>query len=172
MSGGKTEMPDNATEETAGKGGSKKLLIIGLVAGLLFGGGVAAAYFLFLAPKPEAVPVAEETPKEDPKLSSGIFVKLERLSAPLVVNDQVSGYVLLDLSLELVEAGDEAMVTQRLPILKDAFLREVTRAPIGKTDQPMVIDYENLVERLKTVANQELKRAVIDRVLISQTTRI
>jgi len=160
-------------EKNNGKGGAggRKFLVLGLIAGLGLGGGGTAGYFLFAGGDETATePVkAEEAPQPPQKTT---FVKLERLSAPLVSNGRVLGYVLLDLSLEVKGAEDELRVAQRLPALRAAFLKEVTDTPIGKQDQPMVIDYDGLTGRLRTVANRELGRETVLRVLVTQSTRL
>lgn len=163
-----------ATEHAANTGGGRKFLVIGLLAGLLIGGGGAGAYFLFLGNEEQAS-ASVETPAPPPaeeKPVETVFVKLERLSAPLVSNDRVMGYVLLNLSLEVKGTENEVKVAQRLPALKAAFLRDVTTTPIGKPDQPMIIDYESLTSRLTEVANRELGEDMILRVLVTQSTRI
>lgn len=161
-----------AAETEKPKGGGKKLLIIGLAAGLLAGGGGAAGYFLFLAPpaapEQEPAPVAEPEPAPAPTS----FVTLEKLSAPLVHDGEVMGYVLLDLSLEVAGPEEISRVNERLPALKAAFLRDVTATPIGKADAPLVIDYEALTARLREVANRELPQPDVLRVLITQSTRL
>lgn len=167
--------PDDKAKEADGKasaGGGKKLLIIGLAAGLLVGGGIAAAYFLFLAPQKKAVAAVEAPPPPPPPPENTTFVKVDRVSAPLVHEGQVLGYVLLDLSLEVKGNANELLVAQRLPALKAAFLKEVTRAPIGKEGEPLIIDFDALTNRLRQAANQELGKAAILRVLITQSTRV
>ncbi|RIK92789.1 MAG: hypothetical protein DCC73_10940 [Proteobacteria bacterium] len=166
--------PDDKAKEADGKassGSGKKLLIIGLAAGLLAGGGIAAAYFLFLAPQKKVV-AAVETPPPPPAPENTTFVKVDRVSAPLVHEGQVLGYVLLDLSLEVKGNANELLVAQRLPALKAAFLKEVTRAPIGKEGEPLIIDFDALTNRLRQAANQELGKAAILRVLVTQSTRV
>lgn len=161
-------MSGDAKDNAAKPGGGKKLLIMGLAAGLLVGGGGAAAFFLFLKPKEEP---AAEKPAEAAQPEPASFVKLDRLSAPLQSGDIVVGYVLLDLSLEVKTKNDELLVVQKLPAVRAAFLREVTNTPIGKPDQPLVVDFDGLTARLKETANRELGRAAVSRVLVLQSTR-
>lgn len=151
------------------KGGGKKLMMIGLAAGLVLGGGGAAGFFLFLQPK--ETPAAQEKPAEK-RVPEAVFVKVDRLSAPVISGDLVIGYMLFDLSLEVQKASDELQVVKRLPAIRAAFLREVTNTPIGKPDQPFVVDFDSLTARLKDVANRELGSAMLSRVLVVQTTRI
>ena len=172
-------MADNngaENEQAAKPGGGRKFLVIGLVLGLLIGGAGAGGYFLFMGGEEENAntPATAEqaVPEKETKPIKTAFVKLDRLSAPLVSNGRVVGYVLLDLSLEVIGSENEVRVAQRLPALKASFLREVTTTPIGKPDQPMIIDYESLTARLTEVANRELDEELILRVLVTQSTRV
>ncbi len=170
----------DSTSVAAEKKPSKKLLIIGLVLGLALGGGGAAAVFLTKGDAPaegkdgehvgndaDGDPEAVETP-----VVETAFVKLDRLSAPFVYQGRILGYVLLDLSLEVEKGPQEMRIAQQLPSLRAAFLIEVTERPIGKPDQPTVIDYEGASQRLLDVANRELKGAELRRILITQSTRL
>lgn len=159
-------MSDEKEMRTVNKGG-RKLLVVGLLAGLVAGGGGAAGYFLFAEDQ-----AAEPAPVAPPVASKTSFIKIERISAPLVRDDTVVGYMLLDLSLELGKAEDELLIARRLPALRAAFLQEVTREPIGKPGQPLIIDYERLPERLRDAANRELTTPAVMRVLITQSVRI
>jgi flagellar FliL protein len=161
--------PEETAEEKP-KSGGKKLLILGLLAGLILGGGGAAAYFLTMSPPPAETEAAPEALPE-PEIATA-FVALERMSAPLVQDGQILGYVLLDLSLEAEEGPTAELVAQRLPALSAAFLRDMTQTPIGKPDAPMVIDYDSLMVRLQAAANQELGQDAVIRVLVTHSTRL
>jgi len=170
-------MADNnaaGNEQAAKSGGGRKFLVIGLMLGLLIGGAGAGGYFLFMGGEEDASAsvTGTEIPEKAAKPVKTVFVKLDQLSAPLVSNGRVMGYVLLDLSLEVKASEHEVKVAQRLPALKAAFLKEVTSTPIGKPDQPMIIDYEALTSRLTSVANRELGEELILRVLVTQSTRV
>lgn len=156
-------------------GGGRKPLMIGLAAGLLAGGAAVAAYFLLLRPAGPAAdkPVAAAPDAATASASAAAtYVKLDRLSAPLLADNIVMGYVLLDLSLEVKNKSDELAVVQKLPALRAAFLRAVTETPIGKPDQPLVVDFASLTARLQDTANRELGKPLVKRVLVVQTTRI
>lgn len=164
-----SETPEQ--EQTKPRKRSKLPLVAGLAAGLILGGGGAAGYFLFLTggrpapPQPVAQPAAKAPPKT-------FFVKVDRLSAPLVDGQRVVAYVLLDLSLEIKDSDVELMIAQRMPALRDAFLREMTRTTISRADQPLIVDFDALAERLRSAANAELQRDGVLRVLVTQTTRL
>lgn len=161
--------PEKSSKKT------RLLIVAGLVGGLVLGGGGVAAFFIFGpnagSPKPEPIskPVVDEEGKPvEPAIA---YVKLTDLSAPMISKGRILAYVLLDLSLE-VDGADEAQVTEQLPALQAAFLIEVTQRPVGKPDQPLVIDYEGVTKRLAAVANRELKGPVVKQVLVTQSTRM
>lgn len=180
-------MADDSGKDTQKKsGGGRKLLVLGLLAGLLMGGLGVGGFFMLTGEEPSAEQAAETESTdtndtesvdeadadESSARQSTAFVRLDRLSAPLINDGRVMGYVLLDLSIEVRRSDDELVVAQRLPALRAAFLRDVTENPIGKPDQPMIIDYETLTSRLRAAANRELPRPVVLRVLVTQSTRL
>lgn len=149
-------------------GGRGKLpLILGLAAGLVLGGGGVGGYFVFLAPEGNALAEGEQ-----PAARRTTFIRIDRLSAPLFDEGRVVAYALLDLSLEVRSNGDDILIAQRMPALRDAFLREVTENSISRAGTPLVIDYDALTTRLREVANRELRKDVVLRVLVIQTTRL
>lgn len=154
--------------ENKSGGRSKLALILGLTAGLLVGGGGVGGYFVFF------VPESAETPAEaeQPAARKTTFIRIDRLSAPLSNDGRVVAYALLDLSLEVRSNGDDLLIAQRMPALRDAFLREVTENTVSRAGQPLVIDYDAVTTRLRDVANRELRKEVVLRVLVTQTTRL
>lgn len=167
--------PVEAAPPAKGSKKTKLLIVAGLVGGLALGGGGAAAFFI-LGPKagsPKAEPVAKSAVDEEGKpIGPAIaYVTLKGLSAPMISQGRILAYVLLDLSLE-VAGADEARVTEQLPALQAAFLIEVTQRPVGKPDQPLMIDYEDVTKRLTAVANRELKGPVVKQVLVTQSIRM
>ena len=83
--------------EEAAKGGGKMKLIIMVLPTLLL--VVALAYFLFLKPAPEAVPVEEPPPEP------GIVVVLE----PVTINLSTGHYLKLGMTLQATAAVAEAV---------------------------------------------------------------
>ena len=171
-----TEAEPAADAEVAAKKAAKKrlfLMIAAVVGGLVLGGGGVGAYFIFghksdaetkAAPKVKAV-------EEKPAAQAVAYVSLPHLSAPILDNGKVLGYVLLDFSLEVNEGEEQANIFQNLPAIRAAFLIDVTQHPIGTPEDPTVIDYAGLGTRLLDVANQAVKGGGIKRVLVTQTVR-
>lgn len=161
---------DQDKSKPRSKGRSKLPLILGLCLGLALGGGGVAAYFLFVAGGDPVPPMPQPVAVEAPAKS--FFVKVERLSAPLVDGEQVVAYVLLDLSLEINDSAVELMIAQRMPALRDAFLREMTRTSISRPGQPLIVDFDALAERLRATANGVMQREGVLRVLVTRTVRL
>lgn len=154
--------------ENRSGGRSRLALILGITAGLLLGGGGVGAYFVFFA----APQSGDATTDASSATRKTTFIRIDRLSAPLSADGRVVAYALLDLSLEVRSNGDDILIAQRMPALRDAFLREVTDNSISREGQPLVIDYDAVTTRLRDVANRELRKDVVLRVLVTQTTRL
>jgi flagellar basal body-associated protein FliL len=174
----------NAVDDPAivAKKAKKKqlLILIAAVSGsLAIGGGAVAAFFIYSKNNAPAAseakldaPLKKNEKAEKPPANAMVYVSLPRLSAPLIDHDKVLGYAILDLSLEVENSAIQAKVFEQLPVLRAAFLQEVTDHPIGKKDDPTIVDYDNLTKRLADVANRELKDAHVNRVMITQTIRL
>ncbi len=154
-------------EEDEGKGSSKKLLIFGLIGGLAIGGGATFGVLAFLGGGDGAVeeePVVEEEPL--PEMVSE-YVKINRIPAALSgPSGRQLGYVFFDLSLEVKNAEDRDWVLVRVPVLRDAFLRTISRNGVAYANRPTDVDYETLKARLKQAANAALERDIITAVLV------
>ncbi len=157
------------TEEEKPKSGSKKLLIIGLFIGLLLGGGGGFGAYMMLAGgnKPEVheeeVAVIVKEPKTDP-----FFVKVDRMTLPLIHKNRVLGNVVIDFSMEVDGNDNKMMVIRYLPEIRDAMLRHFSVTPIGKTDSPRNIDYPRLKKTLKDISNNVLDDPLVMRVMVVQ----
>ncbi len=154
--------------EDAPKKGSKKLLIIGLLLGLLLGGGGGVGAFMMMGGGGEHVEeehkeAVVEEPKTDPQ-----FVKLERMTLPLVKNNKVLGQMVIDFSLEVDGTDNKMIVIRNLPEIRDAMLRHYSDMPLGKTDSPRSVDYPRLKKTLKKISNKLLHDPLVTRVMIVQ----
>lgn len=145
------------------------ILIAAVAGGLILGGGAVAAFFLTRPPAQTAKTPAPAAEKKAPPPVALAFVAVPNVTAPLVDNGKVLGYVMLSFSVEVNAGPEEGKVFQHLPALQAAFLIDVTEHPIGTPEDPTVIDYERLQTRLLEVANREMQDGAIKRVLITQT---
>ena len=162
------ETEDKAEE--APKKGSKKLLIIGLLLGLLLGGGAGAGALMMMGGG-GAEHVEEKDHKEavveEPKTDHQ-FVKLERMTLPLVKNNKVLGQMMIDFSLEVDGTENKMTVIRKLPEIRDAILRHYSDTPLGKADSPRSVDYPKLKKTLKKISNKLLHEPLVTRVMVVQ----
>lgn len=155
---------DDAADAPPAKAGKRGMMLVVLpLAGLLLGGGGVAGYFLFLAPPPAvpgAVEVVEEAPPPPPH--TPVFVKLERLSAPLIGDKRaLLGYVGLDLQLEVDGEEVAQRVEDNLPIVRHAVNMALSERGAGRADNPRMIDYAGIAATVKDAANTALHEPLI-----------
>ncbi len=111
----------------------------------------------------EGVVVVEEKPKIDQQ-----FVKVDRVTIPLIHKNRVMGYMMMDFSLEVDGNENKMAVFNHLPEIRDALLRHYSETPIGKVDSPRRIDFPKLKKTLKEICNKILHEPLVRQVLIVQ----
>ena len=150
--------------------GSKKLLIVGLLAGLIFGGGGAAGYFIMLsgdeASKAEEKVVVEE---KKPELPDYQYARMDRLQLPLFYKGRVLNYTVMDVSMEVIGNDDKMLAVKNVLVVKDALLRHYSVNSIGREDNPRIVDFEKLSDKIIELANAEAHRDIVTRVVISES---
>lgn len=162
-------------EESEGRSG-RLMLIFGLVGGLAVGGGGTFYYTTQMAAQDgEAVEEVVEEEEAEPEPEEVIDVRylyIERL--PAGITDQrgnVIGYVFLTFSLETRDPDEQSYVSERLPVIMDAFNKDISEYGITRADKPGAIDYDGVTSRLKDVANTLLGREMIYGVYITNALR-
>ena len=156
---------DENTEDENSGGSSKKLLIIGLVIGLALGGGGAVAA-LMSGGGDEA---AEKPPEKEAPAKHKIdihFVKIERFNVPLVHKGRVLHYMMMDLSLEVDGNDNKLKIVHRMPAIRDAFLKDVTKKSLSDPQHPRIMDFAAFKKRFKNTANEILHEDLVLNVLI------
>lgn len=149
--------------------GSKKLLIIGLLAGLLFGGGGAAGFFIMM-PIEEDVEVVEEVVEEpEEELPDYQYARMDRLQLPVLYKNRVLNYTIMDVSLETVGNEDKMLAVKNVLVVRDALLRHYSVNSIGREDNPAVVDFDKLSEKIMELANAEAHKDIVTRVIISES---
>jgi len=157
-------------EEEKPKSGGKKLLIIGLVAGLLVGGGGSAGYFLLLSGGEEAEPVEEELVEEqEPDLPDYRYARMDRLQLPVFYKERVLNYAIMDVSLEVIGNEDKLLVVKNIFIVRDALLRYYSVNSVSRDDNPGIVDFDMLSEKIKEFTNAAAHKEIITRVIISES---
>lgn len=164
------EEKDTNEDGAKPSGGSKKLLVIGLIAGLLVGGGGAAGYFI-MQPSNDAnhEAAAEEVVEKAPELPDFQYARIDKLNLPLFYKGRVLNYAVTSVSLETIGNDDKLIVVKNIIIIKDALLRYFSINAVGREDNPRIVDFDKLASKIKEVANQEIGREIVTRVVISET---
>lgn len=140
----------------------KIIIILGIVLVLLLGGGGAAYFFraeLFGGkPTEEKAPIA--------KKADAVFVDLESLAVAVIRHHRVEKQVVLQVSLEVPDEAARAKVAHALPLIKDAFIRDLydyfAIQPIGRAG----LNVEAIKKRLKRTADGVMGKGLIRAVLI------
>lgn len=167
------EAKPGADGATAPKGKRGMLVIVMLVLGIALGGGGAAGYFLYLAPKPkDAATLAAEKAKADAEEAKRLaaiepdFEEMERMTMPMI--DQkglLVGYMSMDVSLQIApEKGD--LVRARLPLIRHAFNEAMSVVSVGQATDPRMLDYTKAEQVLMDAANTAVGEAAIQRIVV------
>lgn len=162
------EKPESEDASEQPKSGGKKLLIIGLVAGILIGGGAGAGAFFMMGNSANEEVFVEPEPVVHEPVIEPFFVKLERVTLPIIHNDRTLGSLTVEFSLEVGSNEDKMMVIRNLPEIRDAMLRHYSVTPIGKASSPKSIDYDRLKKTLKDISNNILQHPVVTKVMVVQ----
>ncbi|WP_138379897.1 flagellar basal body-associated FliL family protein [Luteithermobacter gelatinilyticus] len=150
-----------------GQSGGKKFLIVGLLAGLVIGGAAGGAAFLFLGAETGGMaPGAAQEKKDPPKPKDIHYVKMERFTAPLVHKGRVLNYVVMDLSIEVESNENKLLVVRNLPLIRSALLQSVSETPIGRKDNPYMVDYQAFSDRMKKISNEVIGKTAVNKVLV------
>jgi len=154
-----------------------KLVILGLAAIALLGGGAAGAYFFLNKPAEASAPMdevkkaadKEKTAKAEGEAAQPTqkFVKLEPMIFPVINDSGVVQSVSLVVSLEVADDETAKKVDYLSPRLKDAYIQDM----YGQLNQKSsmvngVISVEKLKERLNRVSEKVLGPNVVNDVLL------
>jgi flagellar basal body-associated protein FliL len=164
-------------EEETGKS-SRMMLIVGTLIGLTV--GVVGA-FLWLSNKDEASSEEEEVVEEVVEPSeeevaipavSYIYLYIERMPAALVdENGRTVGYVFLDITLELHDSEEQSYVSARMPRVKDALLRAISKNGLTRPGTSGQMDYDRVSSYLLEASNAAIEKEYVTGVYITRALR-
>ena len=144
----------------------KLIIILVIVAVLLLGGGGAAYFFrdaLFGAETSETQAAAKLPIK---KATNAQFVDLETINIAIIRNRRVVKHVILQVSLEIANEEVRAAVTNALPRIKDAFIKDMydyyAIAPVKDNG----VNVEAIKKRLKRTVATVVRNGSVTDVLI------
>jgi flagellar FliL protein len=155
------EAQEEQAEEKPGKGSSLKLIIIVVAAALVLAGGGVGAYVFLAGKKADSSEGGHGEQKAAESQSA--LVPLE----PFVVNLSAPGrYLKVSIQFEIKDTSSQEMVTQKMPILRDAVITllsskssEAVSGPEGK--------YE-LKDEILFRANQALGKEVFKNIYFTE----
>ena len=115
--------------------------------------GLALALTLILPP-PGAL--AAEAPPKDPKDQGTTDVELPPILAPMVVDNRLESYAYITVALTPMSRERQLLIREKMPFLRDGFLREVNKASIAAASDPKMVDQSALKKRLMARVSQIL----------------
>jgi len=106
-----------------------------------------------LAVAPIAAQAAEAI---DTKNRGPVDVELPPIIAPMIVAQRLESYAYITVSLTPSSLNSAFLIREKIPFLQDAFLRELNKASIVKTDDAKTVDSAAVKGRLETKMKQIL----------------
>jgi hypothetical protein len=103
---------------------------------------ILASAALVLASPGEA---AESGAAKSPDL---VDVEVPAIFAPLIVQQRLESYAYITVLLTPAGADKTLIIREKMPFLRDAFLRELNKGTITKADDPKMIDTAAVKTRL------------------------
>ncbi|MSP95010.1 MAG: hypothetical protein EXR00_07025 [Alphaproteobacteria bacterium] len=120
---------------------------------------IAAALALALAPSAYAAEAAEQ----------GIVdVGLPALLAPMIVGPRLESYAYIIIVLAPTGANKVLLIREKVPFLRDAFLRELNKGTIVKAADTKAVDAEAIKTRLTARMNQVLPAGTVAELKLEQ----
>jgi flagellar basal body-associated protein FliL len=102
------------------------------------------------------LPLHSAISAEPPKDQGPTNVELPPILAPMVVANRLESYAYITIALAPASRDKVFAIRDKMPFLQDAFLREVNKASIVKSDDPKTVDAAALKARLMVQLNRIL----------------
>ena len=117
----------------------------------------AVLWALLMVSPVERVVGAEPPPKDQAVTN----VELPAFLAPMLLGNRLESYAYITVALTPANREKMLAIREKMPFLRDAFLREVNKASIVKTDDPKTVDTVALKARLLVRVNQILPKGSV-----------
>jgi flagellar basal body-associated protein FliL len=88
-------------------------------------------------------------------------VELPPILAPIVIDNRLDSYAYITIALTPASGDKVFTIREKVPFLRDGFLREVNKTSIGKADDPKTVDQSALKARLLGRMNQILPKGTV-----------
>ena len=113
---------------------------------------LASALLLLASPSEAAEPA---------KSQDLVDVEIPPIFAPLIVQQRLESYAYITVLLTPAAADKTLIIREKMPFLRDAFLRELNKGTITKADDPKTIDEPAVRTRLLSRLNQILAAGTV-----------
>jgi flagellar basal body-associated protein FliL len=102
--------------------------------------------------------LAAEAAKDskDPKDQGTTDVEIPPILAPMVVDNRLESYAYITVALTPTSRERQLLIREKMPFLRDGFLREVNKASIANAGDHKTVDQPALKKRLLVRVNQIL----------------
>jgi flagellar basal body-associated protein FliL len=117
----------------------------------------AALAALLMVSSVERAVGAEPSPKDQAVTN----VELPAFLAPMLLGNRLEQYAYITVALTPANREKMLAIREKMPFLRDAFLREVNKASIVKGDDPKTVDTVALKARLLVRVNQILPQGSV-----------
>lgn len=98
---------------------------------------------------------------KDPKDQGTTDVEVPPILAPMVVDNRLESYAYITVALTPVSRERQLLIREKMPFLRDGFLREVNKASIAAAADPKMVDQPALKKRLMVRVNQILPAGTV-----------
>jgi flagellar basal body-associated protein FliL len=116
-----------------------------------------------------AAPHHEQEEEGKPAPPAGpAFVKMLPINVPIINGNRVSAQVGISLSLELVDGKTADDLEDKLPVLQDAFIKDLYVIFQQRIDQGRPLSGELIKSRLLLTAGRVVGQGIVKSVLIEQ----
>jgi hypothetical protein len=88
-------------------------------------------------------------------------VELPPILAPMVLDNRLDSYAYIVVALTPASGDKVFTIREKVPFLRDGFLREVNKTAIGKTNDPRTVDQVALKTRLLARMNEILPKGTV-----------
>lgn len=97
----------------------------------------------------------------DTKNRGPVDVELPPIIAPMIVAQRLENYAYITVSLTPANLNQTFLIREKIPFLRDAFLRELNKGTIVKGDDPKAVDVAAVKERLEARMKQILPAGTV-----------
>ena len=145
----------------------KRIIIAVVVVLLLAGGGGAFYYFSDdLGLFGSGTEKVDETASEESSGAEPIFLAFETLAIPVIRNNRVQKHLQLRITLEMASTSARSDVEERVPVVRDAFIRDLADYYAFQTTDEPTVNIEAIKKRLKRAADRAVGTGKVRNVLI------